>query len=142
MPVFLRPLTLLAKRGLACETRSVCLGEQFSACIIYLPPTKLWKPNMSISPSSILISFVIHAPVSAEIASCPGSLRGRKVELGTHCLRMLSSSRISGGLETSGYYSIILSVYHRITVRCTRVAGELYAPWSFFKPCRCLESDC
>ena len=64
------------------------------------------------------------------LASCPGSLRGRKVEPGTHCLRMLSSPRISGGLETSGYYSVILSVYHRITVRCTRVVGELYAPGS------------
>ena len=80
--------------------------------------------------------------VHCSVASCPGSLRGRKVEPGTHCLRMLSSPRISGGLETSGYYSVILSVYHRITVRCTGVVGELYAPRSVFEPCGCLESDC
>ena len=76
------------------------------------------------------------------LASCPGPLRGRKFEPGTHCLRMLSPPRISGGLETSGYYSVILSVYHRITVRCTRVVGELYAPGSIYKPCKCLKSDC
>ena len=55
---------------------------------------------------------------------------------------MLNLPRISEGLELSGYYSVILSVYHRITVRCTRVVGELKAPGSTFKPCRCLESDC
>ena len=67
---------------------------------------------------------------------------GGEVEPGTHCLRMLSYPRNSGGLETSGYYSVILSVYNRITIRCTRVVGELYAAGSIFKPCRCLESDC
>ena len=55
-------------------------------------------------------------------------------------VRMLSSPRISGKLETSGYYGVILSVHHRTTVHWTRVMDELQVPRSIFKPCKCLES--
>ena len=46
----------------------------------------------------------------------PRLLRGRSKEPGTHCLHMLSYPRISGALETSGYYAAIslhLSSYYR-----------------------------
>ena len=46
----------------------------------------------------------------------PRLLCGRSKEPGTHCLRMLSYPRISGALETSGYYAAIslrLSLYYR-----------------------------
>ena len=75
--------------------------------------------------SSVNLQLAIYFYSLVDGRPCAGSLRGRKVEPGTHCLRMLSSPRISGGLETSRYYSVILSVYHRITVRYTRVVGEL-----------------
>ena len=60
------------------------------------------------------------------LASCPGSLHGREVEPGTHCLCLLNSPRISGGLETSGY----LFVRHHATIHSTRIVGEIQAPGS------------
>ena len=46
-------------------------------------------------------------------------------EPGTHCLRMLSYPRISGALETSGYYAAISlrpSLYN--IIRCTRTIED------------------
>ena len=52
----------------------------------------------------------------SRVTLVPRLLRGRSKEPGTHCLRMLSYPRISGALETSGYYAAIslrLSSYYR-----------------------------
>ena len=54
-------------------------------------------------------------PCTNKPSLIPRLLRGRSKEPGTHCLRMLSYSRISGALETSGYYTAIslrLSSYY------------------------------
>ena len=81
----------------------LALSSRFSTGynVFFIPLGKLLGYNLCQMPQHSLV---------------PRLLRGWSKEPGTHCLRMLSYPRISGTLETSGYYAAIslrLSSYYR-----------------------------
>ena len=71
---------------------------------------------MICSQSNLYLAVSVPSTGMQQTSLVPRLLRGRSKEPGTHCLRMLSYPRISGALETSGYYAAIslrLSSYYR-----------------------------